>query len=186
MNCSKCGVELDGFKNKLYRNEYCITCYNQLQYVGAFKKQVVTHCVDCGVDLQLMPSRLKTQCNPCYQKALSINRKKPRTCAGCGQPNTTKMKFCKLCRKAAAGNFIFNIPPTQVTKKGVRIPKSLKLQVMMLLVKYKHHMISPIDVYITLDLYSTIFGYDAQLDSYPIESQLAYMIRVMKNLILQS
>lgn len=188
MDCPECKIQFDGFKNKMYRSLHCQSCYSRLNSEGKFKRQKEKFCSDCGVEFnENNISSHVARCKKCFGIWSKIKRLNADLCVGCKKPNSTKGDYCKLCRKAAAGKFKLNIPPTEVTKKGkIKIPNDIKLEVIKLLIRWKNKMISPTDYYLAAHLYLTIFNWDAELDSYGVESQVEYMISVMKNLIRQS
>ena len=187
MTCSNCAVAFDGFKVKLYRNTHCKTCYNQAQYAGQFRKVTLESCTSCGKtfdEVNVIRSH-SNQCNKCYTKLNYANRKRGGDCSYCGGVNTTSTRFCRLCKKKFKGDFEFKIPPTKVTKKGVKIPKDIQIEVTNLLIKARWGFLNEVDNWRIVHYYLMIFESDVELDSYPATSQLRYMLGVLKNLISQ-
>lgn len=188
MNCSCCGMVFDGFTNKMYRNSHCKPCYNKRWYEGYFTRSTPINCEDCNVVLTSanVSSAHGSRCKKCYNTWLKGKRLNEHLCIGCNKPNPTKGKYCKLCKKAAGGRFLLNIPPTKVSQGKVIIPDDIKVEVIKLLIRHKNNLFNSVDHYIAAHLYLTLFVWDVELDSYPVESQVAYMVSVLKNLILQS
>lgn len=187
MKCTECELEFDGFQRRMHRNGHCQPCYNKKWAEGKFTRPKIWNCGDCGVEFnESNISNHTSRCKKCYSIWQKAKRVGADLCCGCKKPNPTKGDYCKLCRKAAAGKFTVNIPPTKVTMGRVTIPDDLKSEIGMLIVRHKNKLFNSVDYYLAAHLYLTIFVWDAELDSYAVDSQVEYMIRVLRNLIRQS
>lgn len=150
----------------------CRPCYNKnyhsLLKVGLKKVKPKT-CSSCGGD----DVYVKGFCRSCYNKNYHLRK----SCIGCGCnfPKGSSKDFCFICRKQQQG---------KVDKKIINfLTFEQKVNIRLILLRFKYGFHTAIDFYKVVDIYLDIFEVDAKLDLLVEMDQVRYMLKKLKNMV---
>lgn len=176
-NCIGCGL-LFGDGVKWVAKDFCMKCYNK-NYNLKNKVEKPPNCKGCGLIWgsinrrgNIVKRATTIFCSSCYPRIKDQSNK----CLKCGDIIRAIHEMCKQCKME-------DQPKYGVTKANdqMRMNRETYESVRRLLSRFKVGSQTPIDHWIVLDLYLSLFGYDVYLDQYAEADQVYKMLRKLKN-----
>lgn len=162
------------------------------------KKVKLDNCQDCNKTFNEKNRGSRGRCKMCYQRWR--NKNGYLECKGCGTPTPTRplIPYCRMCRRlgkienysednAPDFNIIRRKLEQRLSRKTIEQKQnildpsiSIKEEAKYVLLKFKYGNYSIADIYRLISIYIEIWGLEAAIDNYDIESQLIFMLKRLK------